>query len=229
MLDELKQAVCRANLDLVKHHLITLTWGNASGIDRQRGLVVIKASGVPYDAMTPADMAVVDLTGNPAEGTLRPSSDTPTHLVLYRAWPDVGGIVHTHSPHAAAFAQACRPVPCLGTTHADVFRGEVPVTRPLTPAEVAGEYEASTGHVIVERFVDLDRRAVPGVLVANHGPFTWAAEPAEAVTHAAALEAVSRMALATLQIRPDTPPLAEHLLAKHHSRKHGPDAYYGQE
>jgi len=228
MLDELRQRVCRANLDLVAAGLVTLTWGNVSGIDRESGRVVIKPSGVDYEKLTPENMAVVDLDGAIVAGDLRPSSDTPTHLELYRSWPDVGGIVHTHSLSATAFAQACRPIPPLGTTHADAFFGEVPLTRPLSRDQVRQDYEINTGKVIVERFAELDVGAVPAVLVANHGPFTWGQSPAAAVKMAVILEQVARMALQTLQIRSETPPLAQHILAKHYTRKHGPDAYYGQ-
>jgi len=228
MLDELKNQVCRANLDLVAHGLVTLTWGNVSGIDCEKGLVVIKPSGVSYEAMKPADMAVVDLDGKLVEGDLQPSTDTPTHVRLYRAWPDVGGIVHTHSIHAAMFAQACRPIPCLGTTHADHFYGEVPITRPLTKQEVEEAYEANTGAVIIERFADLDHVAVPGVLVANHAPFAWGKDVTDSVKNAVALEAVAQMALGTMLISPDIGPIAQHILDKHYFRKHGPGAYYGQ-
>ena len=228
MLEELKEIVWRANLDLVAHHLVTLTWGNASGIDRGEGLVVIKPSGVAYESMKPADMVVVDLDGHVVEGALRPSSDTPTHVCLYRHFARLGGVVHTHSPSATAFSQACRPIPCLGTTHADTFSGEVPITRPLTRAEVETDYELNTGRVIVERFAELNPLTMPAVLVANHGSFTWGSSSEQAVQHAIILEEVARIALATLCLRPDTPPLAAYILDKHHSRKHGPNAYYGQ-
>ena len=229
MLEELKHLVCQANLDLVRHRLVALTWGNVSGIDRAAGLVVIKPSGVAYEGMRPEDMVVVDLEGNVVEGKLRPSSDTPTHVVLYRGFPaGVGGIVHTHSPCAAGFAQAGKPIPCLGTTHADTFSGEVPLTRPLSRTEVEKNYELNTGKVIVERFAELNPITMPAVLVANHGSFTWGATPAQAVEHAVILEEVARIALATIHIRPETPPLAHYILDKHHSRKHGPNAYYGQ-
>jgi len=229
MLEELKEAVWRANLDLAKQGLVILTWGNVSGIERRRDLVVIKPSGVGYDAMRPADMVVVALDGGAVvEGKLRPSSDTPSHLALYRAWPAIGGVTHSHSAHATMFAQACKPIPCLGTTHADQFYGEVPVARPLTREEVEEDYEGNTGRVIVERFADLDPKVIPGALVANHGPFTWGRDAADAVANAVALEAIAKMALGTLLIAPLTPPLAEHILDKHHLRKHGPAAYYGQ-
>lgn len=228
MLDELKDQVCRANLDLVARGLVTLTWGNVSGIDCEKGLVVIKPSGVSYDAMKPTDMAVVDLDGKLVEGDLQPSTDTPTHVRLYRAWPDVGGIVHTHSIHAAMFAQACRPIPCLGTTHADHFYGDVPLTRPLTSEEVDAGYEINTGAVILERFRQLDHIALPGVLVANHGPFSWGKSAADAVKNAVALEAIAQMAIGTLQLNPSIGPIGRHILDKHYFRKHGPNAYYGQ-
>lgn len=228
MLDELKAQVCRANLDLVRHGLVTLTWGNVSGYDPESGSVVIKPSGVAYDAMRPEHMVVVDLEGNVVEGELRPSSDTPTHVLLYREFAGVRGITHTHSYHATMFAQARVEVPCYGTTHADHFHGPVPVTRPLTRAEVDEAYEANTGQVIVERFAELDPLAVPGVLVAGHAPFAWGASVAESVKNAIALEAVARMAIGTRQINPDAPRLEGYILEKHHRRKHGPDAYYGQ-
>ncbi len=228
MLDSLKKEVLDANLALVRHGLVILTWGNVSAIDRRSGRVVIKPSGVAYDTMTAADMVVTDLDGAVVEGALRPSSDLPTHLALYRAWPEVGGIVHTHSDHATMFAQACREIPCFGTTHADHFHGPVPVTRVLTGAEVAGDYEAATGAVIVERFRGLIPAHVPAVLVANHGPFAWGPDAGKAVQNAVALEAVARMALGTRQINPATGPIPAYVLEKHFGRKHGPNAYYGQ-
>jgi L-ribulose-5-phosphate 4-epimerase len=230
MLDQLKRDVWQANLDLVTHGLVVLTWGNASGVDRERGVMVIKPSGVSYDDMRPSDMVAVDIaTGEVAEGDLKPSSDTRTHLALYRAWPAIGGAVHTHSIYAAMFAQACRPIPCYGTTHADQFYGDVPVTRTLTREEVARDYEASTGDVIVERFADLDPMAVPAVLAANHGPFAWGRDVASAVTNAVALEAVAKMAVGALLLNPGLGPIPQHILDKHYRRKHGPDAYYGQD
>lgn len=228
MLEALKEAVCRANLDLVAHDLITLTWGNASGMDRERGLVVIKPSGVSYDAMRPSDMVVVDMDGQVVEGELKPSSDTPTHLALYRAWSAVGGIVHTHSTHATAFAQAEREIPCLGTTHADHFYGTVPVTRPLSKDEVETDYEVNTGAVVVERFAELDPVAMPGVLVAGHGPFAWGKDVGKAAENAVALEAVAQMAAIAWQVNPQADAIPQYVLDKHYFRKHGPGAYYGQ-
>jgi L-ribulose-5-phosphate 4-epimerase len=228
MLEELKQSVCLANLDLAAHGLAVLTWGNASGIDRKRGLVVIKPSGVAYEGMKPQHMVTVDLAGKVVEGKLRPSSDTHTHLAMYNAWPNIGGVVHTHSAHATAFAQACRAIPCLGTTHADTFHGEAPLTRPLSREEVDGDYEANTGKVILERFAGLDPLASPAVLVANHGPFTWGADAADAVVKAVILEEVAKMAVLTLQINRDTPTIPQYILDRHYFRKHGPGAYYGQ-
>ncbi len=228
MLQELREQVCRANLDLVKHGLVTLTWGNASGIDLDRGLVVIKPSGVPYEDLTPDRLTVVDLTGKVVEGDCRPSSDTPIHLVLYREFSGIGGIAHTHSTHAVMFAQACRGIPCLGTTHADQFYGEVPVTRPLTKDEVENDYEENTGRVIVERFSGLDPAEMPAVLAANHGPFTWGDNVADSVENSVALEEVARIALGTLGLSKKQPSIPQHLLDKHFLRKHGSDAYYGQ-
>ena len=230
MLEELKADVCRANLELVAHGLVTLTWGNVSGIDRERGVMAIKPSGVSYDALRPEHIVLVDLEGRVVEGALRPSSDTPTHLVLYRHFPGpgVGGITHTHSLHATMFAQARTEIPCFGTTHADHFNGAVPVTRSLTAEEVDEAYEANTGHVIVERFRDLDPIALPAVLVAGHAPFAWGRNAAASVGNAVALEAVARLAIGTRSVRPDAPLLEPYVLRKHYQRKHGPDAYYGQ-
>ena len=227
-LTALKNDVFRRNLELVEHGLVVLTWGNVSGIDREAGLVAIKPSGVAYDRMTAEDIVVVDLEGKAVEGTLRPSSDLPTHLALYRAFPTVGGIVHTHSPKAVAWAQARRGIPAFGTTHADHFHGAVPCTRELTPAEVADDYELNTGRVIEERFHDLDAEAFPGVLVAGHGPFTWGPTPRKAVENAVALEQIAAMALDTLRLDPDAEPAPSYVLDKHYFRKHGPGAYYGQ-
>ncbi len=227
-LTALKNDVFRRNLELVEHGLVVLTWGNVSGIDREAGLVAIKPSGVPYAGMTAEDIVVVDLEGHAVEGRLRPSSDLPTHLALYRAFPSVGGIVHTHSPKAVAWAQARRGIPAFGTTHADHFHGAVPCTRELTPAEVADDYELNTGRVIEERFHDLDAEAFPGVLVAGHGPFTWGPTPRKAVENAVALEQIAAMALDTLRLDPDAEPAPSYVLDKHYFRKHGPGAYYGQ-
>ena len=225
---QLKNDVFRRNLELVEHGLVVLTWGNVSGIDREAGLVAIKPSGVPYASMTAEDVVVVDLEGKTVEGRLNPSSDLPTHLALYRAFPSVGGIVHTHSPKAVAWAQARRGIPAFGTTHADHFHGAVPCTRELTPAEVADDYELNTGRVIEERFHDLDAEAFPGVLVAGHGPFTWGPTPRKAVENAVALEQIAAMALDTLRLDPDAEPAPSYVLDKHYFRKHGPGAYYGQ-
>ncbi|GAP67795.1 L-ribulose 5-phosphate 4-epimerase [Bacteroidales bacterium 6E] len=227
MLSELKKAVYLANMQLVYHELVIFTWGNVSGIDREKGLVVIKPSGVDYDAMTADDMVVTDLEGNVVDGYLKPSSDTPTHIELYKAFPAIGGIVHTHSHWATAWAQAGRPIPALGTTHADYFYGDVPCTRPLTKEEVESAYEAETGKVIVETFRNLDPLAIPGVIVANHAPFTWGGNPAKAVHNARVLEEVAKMAFHTLQLNPQAS-LDSFLLDKHYMRKHGKDAYYGQ-
>ena len=227
MLTELKKAVYLANMQLVYHELVIFTWGNVSGIDREKGLIVIKPSGVEYDAMTADDMVVTDLEGRVVEGNLKPSSDTPTHIELYKAFPAIGGIVHTHSPWATAWAQAGRPIPALGTTHADYFYGDVPCTRPLTKEEVESAYEVETGKVIVETFRNLDPLAVPGVIVANHAPFTWGENPAKAVHNARVLEEVAKMAFHTLQLNPQAS-LDSFLLDKHYMRKHGKDAYYGQ-
>ena len=229
MLDQLKQDVCRTNLDLVKEGLVIQTWGNASGIDRARGLVVIKPSGVSYRRMKPVDMVVVSLkTGRVVEGRLKPSSDTPTHLVLYRAFPEIGGVVHTHSLQATAWAQARRKIPAYGTTQADYWFGEVPCTRALTPREIKGDYETNTGHVIVESFKKLNPREHPAVLVAGHGPFTWGRDVDDAVHNAVVLEFVARLASETLRINPRTKPMESALLQKHFLRKHGKNAYYGQ-
>jgi L-ribulose-5-phosphate 4-epimerase len=229
MLDQLKSQVCKANLDLVKAGLVIQTFGNASGIDRERGLVVIKPSGVPYDKMRPRHMVVVALdSGQVVEGGLSPSSDTPTHLVLYRAFAGVGGIVHTHSLFATAWAQTGREVPALGTTHADYFCGPVPCTRLLKPKEIKADYEANTGRVIVETFARREPLACPAVLVASHGPFAWGKTVAEAVHHAVVLEHLVRLAGETLRIFPSVQPMQRVLMEKHFYRKHGPGAYYGQ-
>ena len=228
MLDELKEKVFRANLDLVRHGLVIFTWGNVSGIDRERGLVVIKPSGVDYDAMKASDMVVVDLaTGEVVEGDLRPSSDTPTHLAIYRAWPEAGGVVHTHSTYATAWAQAGLDIPNIGTTHADYFHRDIPCTPDMTREEVQGDYELETGHVIVRRFDGMNPMHTPGVLVKNHGPFTWGTTPHDAVHNAVVLEQVAKMAYIAETLNPSLTmnPL---LVEKHYLRKHGPNAYYGQ-
>ena len=230
MLEYLKKKVYEANMDLVRHGLVIFTWGNVSGIDRERGLVVIKPSGVDYDTMTPDDMVVVDLhTGEVVEGSLRPSSDTPTHLVLYRAWPEIGGVVHTHSTYATAWAQAGIDLPNIGTTHADYFHNAIPCTADMTEAEVKGQYELETGNVIVNRFRlgAITPVHTPGVLVKNHGPFSWGKDPHEAVHNAVVMEQVAKMAFVAYSVNPRLTmnPL---LVEKHFSRKHGPNAYYGQ-
>ena len=229
MISQLKRDVCRANLALVNAGLVIQTWGNASGIDRRRGLIVIKPSGVPYDGMKPEHMVVVSLeTGKVVEGNLKPSSDTPTHLVLYRAFPAIGGVVHTHSLYATAWAQARQKIPAYGTTQADYWFGEVPCTRALTPREIKSNYEANTGHVIVGTFNRLDPRQHPAVLVAGHGPFAWGRDVDDAVHNAVVLEFIARLAGETLRINPKTKPMESALLSKHFLRKHGTNAYYGQ-
>jgi len=227
MLEELKQRVWAENQKLCTYGLVTLTWGNVSGIDRERGLVVIKPSGLPYGNMQPEDMVVVDLEGNRVEGKWNPSSDLPTHLVLYKADKRIGGVVHTHSRWATIFAQAGHGVPALGTTHADTFYGDVPCTRELTDDEIAGEYEKETGNVIVETFLGKDMMDVPAVLVQYHGPFTWGATPEKAVENSVVLEEVALMAWNTLQLEPEIC-FPQELADKHYFRKHGPNAYYGQ-
>jgi L-ribulose-5-phosphate 4-epimerase len=228
MLTELKEAVFKANLELVKSGLVILTFGNVSGIDRRRNIVGIKPSGVPYDSLKADDIVLVDLEGNVVEGWLSPSSDTPTHLELYKAFPQVGGIAHAHSPYATMFAQAEKDIPCFGTTHADLFHGPVPLTRLLVEGEVVENYERNTGKVIVERFAGTDPLELPAALVAGHGPFTWGRSPAEAVETALVLEHVAKMAFGTMFLDHGRPPLDGYILDKHFRRKHGPDAYYGQ-
>lgn len=228
MLEKLKQEVLEANLLLPKHGLVTFTWGNVSGIDRERGLVVIKPSGVPYDGMTVEDMVIVDLDGYVVEGKWKPSSDTPTHLVLYKAFPECGGIVHTHSRWATSFAQAGIGIAPMGTTQGDYFYGEIPCTREMTPAEIAGEYEKETGNVIVETFRGKNPADIPAVLVHSHGPFAWGRDAAEAVHNAVVLEEVSFMNYHAIQLNPNQRKMQQELLDKHFLRKHGANAYYGQ-
>lgn len=229
MLEELKTEVCRANLLLPKYNLVTFTWGNVSGIDREKGLVVIKPSGVEYDVMKPEDMVVVEIeTGNVVDGSLRPSSDTPTHLELYKAFPTVNGVVHTHSRWATVFAQAGRGVSPLGTTHADYFYGEIPCTRKMTDAEINGEYEKETGTVIIETFSEKSAADIPAVLVHSHGPFAWGASPENAVHNAVVLEEICFMEWHDMLMNPEIPPMQKALMDKHYLRKHGQNAYYGQ-
>ena len=229
MLEELKKRVFEQNLALVKHGLVVLTWGNVSAIDREKGLVVIKPSGVSYESMKAEDMVVVDvMTKKVVEGKYRPSSDTPTHLYLYEKFPEIGGVVHTHSTYATAWAQSGERIPAYGTTHADAFYGDVPCARALSKEEVETEYEKNTGKVIVETCKQADYNAVPAVLVKNHGPFTWGATPEKAVENAVTLEEVAKMAILTRQIKAETQKVDQYLLDKHYFRKHGKNAYYGQ-
>lgn len=229
MLKKLKQEVFEANMDLVKHGLVIFTWGNVSGIDREKQLVVIKPSGVSYDVMKAEDMVVLDLDGNVVEGKLKPSSDTATHLALYKAFPNVGGIVHTHSTYATAWAQAGIDLPSIGTTHADYFKDGIPCTRDMTKKEIENQYELETGNVIIERFRsdNLNEDYTPGVLVNNHGPFSWGKDPHNAVHNAVVLEQVAKMASISFAVNPNLK-MNEELIKKHFFRKHGPDAYYGQ-
>lgn len=229
MLEKLKEQVCKANLDLPRHGLVTFTWGNVSGIDREQGLVVIKPSGVDYEGMSPEDMVVVSLqTGERVEGKWKPSSDTATHLALYQAFPNIGGVVHTHSRWATSFAQAGRGIPAYGTTHGDYFYGEIPCTRKMTPEEIAGAYELETGNVIIETFAELKPDDIPAVLVHSHGPFTWGNDPHNAVHNAVVLEELAFMAFHTEALTPGVSPMQHELLDKHYLRKHGKNAYYGQ-
>lgn len=230
MLEKLKLEVYEANMELPKRGLVTYTWGNVSGIDREKGLFVIKPSGVDYDKLKPEDLVVMDLNGNKVEGELNPSSDTKTHLVLYNNFPNIGGIVHTHSPYAVAWAQAGEDIPCYGTTHADYFYGAVPCARHLTQEELDEDYEMNTGNSIVETFREreLDPKAVPAVICYSHGPFTWGKDAKEAVYHAVVLEEVAKMAIFTRQVKFDAEPAPKRYLDKHYLRKHGPNAYYGQ-
>ena len=228
MYEELKNAVCEANLELPKQKLVFCSWGNVSGINRSKGIVAIKPSGVDYNELTPDKIVLLDLEGNIVEGTLNPSSDTPTHLELYRNFEAIGGICHTHSLNATMWAQACRGIPCFGTTHADYFYGVVPVTDVMTKEQIESDYELNTGKVIVRRFSGIDPMQMPAVLVANHGPFTWGASPAAAVEATLVLEQIATMALGTITIHPDQLPIDDALLDKHYLRKHGDNAYYGQ-
>lgn len=227
-LASLREEVLEANLELVRRGLVLYTFGNASGISRAEGLVVIKPSGVPYETMKPADLVIVDLEGKVVEGSLRPSSDLATHLILYKAFPKTGGVAHTHSHAATSWAQAQREIPCFGTTHADYFNGPVPLTKSLTPAQISSNYEANTGHAIVRRFAKLDPSHAPAVLVAGHAPFCWGETPAEAAHVAVVLEEIATMAAQTLLANPKARPISAHLRQKHFFRKHGGMAYYGQ-
>lgn len=227
-LDNLREQVVAANLDLVRKGLVLSTFGNASGIDRSQGLIVIKPSGVPYDDLKPEHLVVTDLRGEVVEGSLRPSSDLPTHAVLYRSFPSIGGIAHTHSEYATAWAQARKPIPCFGTTHADYFHGPIPLTEIMSEEEIAGDYELNTGSAIARAFEGLDAMAVPAVLVASHGPFAWGADPQKAAENAWMLEAVARMAYFTTQINPQAGAVGKALHDRHYLRKHGKKAYYGQ-
>jgi L-ribulose-5-phosphate 4-epimerase len=229
MLDDLRQQVLHANLELVHAGLVLYTFGNASGIDREKGLVAIKPSGVPYETMQPSDIVLTDLDGKIVEGKLKPSSDLATHIVLYKHFPQIGGVVHTHSNYATSWAQAGRPIPAFGTTHADYFHGPVPVTDPLSDAEIGGDYVLNTGLAIVRHFKDLDPLATPAVLVAGHAPFTWGRTPADAAHNAVVLEAVARMAILTLTINLECAGVSQALLDRHYFRKHGPKATYGQD
>ena len=228
MLEQLKKEVWEANMLLPKYGLVTFTWGNVSGIDRESRLVVIKPSGVEYDTMKPEDMVVVDLNGKVVEGDLNPSSDTPTHVEFYKAFPNIGGVTHTHSSYATSFAQAGRGVPALGTTHGDYFYGEIPCTRKMTPEEIATDYEKNTGLVIIETFKDKDPDAIPAVLVHSHGPFTWGKNAVDSVHHAVILEECAKMAIRAYALNPGLEPMQQELLDKHYLRKHGANAYYGQ-
>jgi L-ribulose-5-phosphate 4-epimerase len=228
LLPDLRKAVLDANLELVRKGLVLYTFGNASAISRKKSLVVIKPSGVPYERLRPVDLVITDLNGKIVEGKLRPSSDLPTHLILYKSFPEIGGISHTHSEYATAWAQARRPVPCLGTTHADYFHGPVPVTREMTDAEIAANYEENTGHVIVRAFGGLDYSAIPAVLVANHGAFAWGPDAATSAHNAVILESVARIAYFTFGINQQAAAIGRFLHDQHYLRKHGKAAYYGQ-
>jgi L-ribulose-5-phosphate 4-epimerase len=226
--EELKKAVCDANIELQRQKLVIYSFGNVSGIDRSKGIVAIKPSGVPYDDLTPDKIVVLDLDGNRVEGDLKPSSDAPTHLELYRNFKVVGGICHAHSTNATMWAQACREIPCFGTTHADYFYGSIPVTEVMTANQTKSDYELNTGKVIVKRFAGMNPMEMPAGLVANHGPFTWGKTPADAVEAAVVLEQIAATALGTILINPDINPISQALLDKHYLRKHGKNAYYGQ-
>ena len=228
MHEQLKKAVCDANLELQKQKLAIYSWGNVSGIDRSAGVIAIKPSGVAYDELAPDKIVLLDLDGNKIEGALKPSSDTPTHLELYRNFEAVGGICHAHSPGATVWAQGCREIPCFGTTHADYFYGSVPVTEVMMAKEIQSDYERNTGRVIVRRFAGMDPMQMPAVLVANHGPFTWGETPSAAVESMVVLEQVAAMALGTITVDPDQEQISKALLDKHYLRKHGKNAYYGQ-
>jgi L-ribulose-5-phosphate 4-epimerase len=228
MLEELKKSVCEANIQLHKENLVIYNWGNVSGIDRKAGIVAIKPSGVSYEELTPEKIVLVDLDGKIVEGDIKPSSDTPTHLEIYRSFNAIGSICHAHSINATVWAQACREIPCLGTTHADYFYGPIPVTEPMTDNEIQGNYELNTGKAIVRRFAGLDPMKIPAVLVANHGPFTWGNSADAAVETMVVLEEIATMAIDTLMINPNLPQISQPLLDKHYLRKHGKDAYYGQ-
>lgn len=228
MLEELKKAVLKANLELNERQLVIYSWGNVSGIDRSKGIVAIKPSGIPYEELTIDKIVLVDPDGNVVEGDLNPSSDTATHLELYRSFEAVGGICHTHSPNATMWAQACKAIPCFGTTHADYFYGDVPVTEIMTKEQIQNDYELNTGKIIVERFARIDPMQMPAVLVANHGPFTWGDSPAKAVEATVVLEHIAATALGTITISPEKDAISDALLDKHYLRKHGRNAYYGQ-
>ena len=229
MFENLKIDVCQANLELKRSNLVIYSWGNVSGIDRKEGVVAIKPSGASYDALTPDDIVLLDLEGTVIEGKLRPSSDTPTHLELYRHFSNIGGICHTHSLNATVWAQACRSIPCLGTTHADYYYGAIPITSTMTKAEIQSDYELNTGKVIIETFKGSNPDQMPAALVANHGPFTWGPNPAKAVESAVVLEQVAEMALKTAILKPELTAISQTLLDKHYLRKHGKNAYYGQQ
>lgn len=228
MYEELKEAVCQSNIELQKQKLVIYSWGNVSGIDRAASVVAVKPSGVAYEKLAPEKIVLIDLDGKLLEKNLKPSSDTPAHLELYRNFKDIGGVCHTHSPNATMWAQACREIPCLGTTHADYFYGPVPVTDMMTEEQITNDYELNTGKVIVKRFSNIDPMQMPAVLVANHGPFTWGSSPAVAVEAAVVLEQIAATALGAILINPDINPIGRILLDKHYLRKHGKDAYYGQ-